>query len=433
MVIGVTMCAMGTFYILAVSIFAFSSNMPQLTPVQRAKVAQLRFQGLNKASALKEMRKLFPEAKIGKKGVDLWFERANTQLLGEEALHTKVNFVIACLFAKGVAKGDFLATKKISCFQTGSGRKRKYSQVEANALQRRLEGDGMTISKLARIEGVTRKTMARFTRRSAEQPDGCHPHVTPEEAPLSRAQEGKRVAYAQKNLHRDWIKENVTFFDDTPVPLDGQPKRRNSPHYRRKGSKKPLRVRKKRKFPPKFNVGLAANACGGLAPAFVHATRRRVKSGKNVGKYTFDHKKMTIDEMLIVVDEMIIPFMERTESKLIVYDCTLVYHNNRVYARFAEKGIEVMPSAGRCWEVEGGYSPNSHETMPNESINSDYKDLLYKAFLKQKPSRRTMHSLYNLISKTAETFPRSLVLAHIGNLPNVLQAIIDKNGKRTKY
>ncbi len=45
MVIGVTMCAMGTFYILAVSIFAFSSNMPQLTPVQRAKVAQLRFQG----------------------------------------------------------------------------------------------------------------------------------------------------------------------------------------------------------------------------------------------------------------------------------------------------------------------------------------------------------------------------------------------------
>ena len=45
--------------------------MPQLSEVQRAKVAQLRFQGHSKASVLREMRKLYPEANIGKHGVNL--------------------------------------------------------------------------------------------------------------------------------------------------------------------------------------------------------------------------------------------------------------------------------------------------------------------------------------------------------------------------
>ncbi len=151
----------------------------------------------------------------------------------------------------------------------------------------------MTVVKLAEEEGHTHKTMRRYTRRSKEQPKGYHPHVTPEEAPLSRKQEDTRLAYAKKNRNRDWVAENVTFFDDTPIPLDGQPNRRNNPQYRRLGSNKPLRVRKKRKFPPKFNVGLAANARGGLAPLWVHATRRRIKRGANTGKFTFDHQKMT--------------------------------------------------------------------------------------------------------------------------------------------
>ena len=38
-----------------------------------------------------------------------------------------------------------------------------------------------------------------------------------------------------------------------------------------------------------------------------------------------------------------------------------------------------------------------------------------------------------LIFKTAENFPKRLVHAHIGKLPSVMKAIIDKKGSRTKY
>ena len=71
--------------------------------------------------------------------------------------------------------------------------------------------------------------------------------------------------------------------------------------------------------------------------------------------------------------------------------------------------------------------------MPNESVNADYKECLYKVFLAMKPSRRTMVNMYNLIPKVAVIHPKELILAHIANQSAVLEAIIAKKGKRTKF
>lgn len=82
--------------------------MPQLTP-QRAKVAQLRFQGHTRASALREMRLLYPEANVGKHGVNLWFDRAESQLL-KVPQHTRVRAV-----PEAWHQGDAVSGARMGC------------------------------------------------------------------------------------------------------------------------------------------------------------------------------------------------------------------------------------------------------------------------------------------------------------------------------
>jgi hypothetical protein len=225
----------------------------------------------------------------------------------------------------------------------------------------------------------------------------------------------------------------VTFFDDTPIPLDGCPNKKNNPQWRRKDSKKPLKTVAKRKFPPKFHVGFALNADGGLSEPWIHAKRRKLKSGKNKGKLTFDHISMDQPEMMKCCQEMVIPFMQETKSQQIIFDCTTVYHNEDVYQLFRDAGIDVYPSAGHTFRVAGGYPPNSHETMPNEQIHDCFKEVLRKKFNALPESRQNMNSLYNQIRKTAKNFPKETIVTHIRKLPSVLKAIIEKNGARTKY
>ena len=47
--------------------------------------------------------------------------------------------------------------------------------------------------------------------------------------------------------------------------------------------------------------------------------------------------------------------------------------------------------------------------------------------------RRNMNSLHRTIFKVAKTFPKRAAVDPIANLPNVMQAIIEKKGARTKY
>ncbi len=125
--------------------------------------------------------------------------------------------------------------------------------------------------------------------------------------------------------------------------------------------------------------------------------------------------------------------MKKTRSSTLVFDCTNVYHNEKVYNKLKAHGIEPYPSAGHTHRVKGGYPPNSHETMPNEGFNYDFKELVRKNFNALDKNRKNMNSFYNTIKKTAAKCPKSLAIAHIKKLPHMMAAIIEKNGKRTKY
>ena len=72
--------------------------------------------------------------------------------------------------------------------------------------------------------------------------------------------------------------------------------------------------------------------------------------------------------------------MKRTKSKKVILDCTTVYHNDEVYDELKEAGIHVYPSAGRPFDVKGGYPPNSHDCTPNELIDNRLKEVCRKGF-----------------------------------------------------
>jgi hypothetical protein len=59
-------------------------------------------------------------------------------------------------------------------------------------------------------------------------------------------------------------------------------------------------------------------------------------------------------------------------------DCTK-YHSVDV---LTEAGIEVFPSTGHAPRVQGGYPPNSHDSMPCELINNKFKEMTQKKFNK---------------------------------------------------
>ena len=113
-----------------------------------------------KGETWRKMNKLWPGANFARSTISRWFDRVETQF----------------------PKDGTLSRKK------GSGHPSAYTQKEAESFQCALERDGMTQSQMARDEGVHRDTVRRYTRRSGEQSDGCHPHITPEESPLSELQ-----------------------------------------------------------------------------------------------------------------------------------------------------------------------------------------------------------------------------------------------------
>ena len=79
---------------------------------------------------------------------------------------------------------------------------------------------------------------------------------------------------------------------------------------------------------------------------------------------------------------VIIPFMQETYSKILVFNCTTVYHNKMIYKTLRDPGIEPYPSGIRPFDVEGGYTSNSHDWVPNELINENLKENARVSFQK---------------------------------------------------
>lgn len=142
---------------------------------------------------------------------------------------------------------------------------------------------------------------------------------------------------------------------------------------------------------------------------------------------------MTQESMLKVCKSVLIPFMKKTRSKKVIFDCTTVYHNSRVYSLLRENGIEPYPSAGMPFRTEGGYPPNSHDCMPNELINDRLKENVRKAFDKLCKNRQTMKRLQTYIKREAAKFDKKFVRDRIADLPMILTTIEHNKGGRTKY
>ena len=146
-----------------------------------------------------------------------------------------------------------------------------------------------------------------------------------------------------------------------------------------------------------------------------------------------DRRVMNAAEMVQCSKEMIFPFMEKTDSKLLIFDCTNVYHNVSVCHLFESNGIEVYGSAGLGRNENGGYPPNSHETMPNETMHAELKERIFKKFFFMRNSRRTVVSLHRITRKCASEYSVESVRNKILKLPEIMNEIVRLEGKRTKY
>ena len=142
----------------------------------------------------------------------------------------------------------------------------------------------------------------------------------------------------------------------------------------------------------------------------------------------FDHKRMTQTSMLDVCQQVLIPFMKRTKSKKLVFDCTNVYHNDDVYDVLRKAKIDVYPSAGRPHNVEGGYPPNSHDCMPIEQINNRSKENSRKAFDKVRKGRQNMKCLQTVVKKEAKKLSLEFIRARIDDMRKILATIEQNNG-----
>jgi hypothetical protein len=125
--------------------------------------------------------------------------------------------------------------------------------------------------------------------------------------------------------------------------------------------------------------------------------------------------------------------MKETRSQILIFDCTNVYHNDEVYELFDQHKLKVYPSAGCGHNVGDGYPPNSPETTPNEQMHNDLKEVVKKRMFEIKKSRRNMTSLHRIIKQSAAEFPKEKVQQRINKLSDICEAILARDGKRTKY
>ena len=125
--------------------------------------------------------------------------------------------------------------------------------------------------------------------------------------------------------------------------------------------------------------------------------------------------------------------MKRTKSKKLIFDCTNVYHNDKIYEVMKKAEIDVYPSAGRPHNVKAGYPPNSHDCMPIELINNRLKQNSRKAFDKLRKDRQNMKPLQTVVNKEAKKLSMDFIRARICDMPKILQTIEQNDGGRTKY
>jgi hypothetical protein len=90
--------------------------------------------------------------------------------------------------------------------------------------------------------------------------------------------------------------------------------------------------------------------------------------------------------------------------------------------------LAVYPSGGYGHRIKGGYSGNSHKTMPNEQMHHDLKEIVKKKMFHIRKSGQK-----DIITQSSAKFAKANVHQHINKPSDVCDAILSKDGKRTKY
>jgi len=66
-------------------------------------------------------------------------------------------------------------------------------------------------------------------------------------------------------------------------------------------------------------------------------------------------------------------------------------------------------------------------------MHNDLKEVIEKRMFDTRKSRRNMTTLHRVIKQSATEFPKEKVQQHINKLSDICEAILAKDGKRTKY
>ena len=127
------------------------------------------------------------------------------------------------------------------------GRKLLYNKKESEKLMDRLEMPRMTQVKLAREEGVDRRTIRRATRYDPElNPDGCFPYAPRDTPALTPRIQEQRLKFVNKSprseAHWNKVKQLFGFIDHSPSSMSGQVNRKHDPNWKRKSTKRKKRV-----------------------------------------------------------------------------------------------------------------------------------------------------------------------------------------------
>jgi hypothetical protein len=107
-------------------------------------------------------------------------------------------------------------------------------------------------------------------------------------------------------------------------------------------------------------------------------------------------------------------------------DCTNVYHNDKLYGVLRDAGIEPIRSSGY-----GRYPPNSYDCMPCELVNNRLKESVRES-IQQIAEKSTNNGLQHLIIKSVKNLPKDFVRNRIACLPKIMDALVEKQGGRTK-
>jgi len=332
------------------------------------------------------------------------------------------------------------------------GSKPMYNEQESEKLMDKLEEKHMTQSKLAKAEGVDRRTVRKYTRQNAESnKDGCFPYAprqTPKHTPEIQKQrleftKKSPIGKAARGSLVGWKRERVRFgfVDHSPASESGTVNRSHRPNWKRKSTRKRegLEAEEKgKKMAAKHQCFTAV--CWKGKKMYCHS-KRRIKKRKGRGIrpcYRLEKKKIDTKEVVKIIRNVLGPFFKKNKVNVVFAD-----NDKKLQSRAAERewrkfGIELWPGAGKVTNhASGGFPVDNPVLMPlDQSIHAAWKTHeggLYDRWNSMRKDRRTPGAFFNLLHQSWADLPMEKVRAAIDCQRKIIREIFQNKGGITSY